>query len=133
MPNKRSRRSNVKQFFCPFCEQRLWRTGTEKYYIFYRNAAEIKKNTGISSKKSKLLAAQTSTYLDTKKWIEGFCCSNDGVLWLLISSEKDSYKYQLAKEEDWSQTDKTSDPRKFNPSVSEFTLRMSRKLCAKNF
>ena len=129
MPNKRSARKKTKQYFCPFCEQRLWRLGDSKYYLFYKNAAEIKQNTGVSSKKARLLAIHNTTYLDTKKWIEAFCCPNHGQLWLLISSlqEKD-YEYRLANENDWLQTNRTLDPRMSNPSVSEFTLRMSRKL-----
>ena len=127
MPNKRSGRNKTKKFFCPFCKQRLWRNGKEKYHLFYQNAAEIRENTGISAKKSKLLAAQNSTYLDRTKWIENFCCSNHGVLWLLISTNNDGFEYRLAQEKDWLQTNKTQDPRTPNPSVSEFTLRMSRK------
>ncbi len=126
MPNKRSGRK-TKKYFCPFCEQRLWRLGTAKYYLFYRNASEIKQNTGISSKKAGLLAIQNSTYLDTKKWIEAFCCPDHGTLWLLISLQEKDYEYRLAKEKDWLQTNKTLDPRMSNPSVSEFTQRMSRK------
>lgn len=128
MPNRRSNRSKTKKFFCFICQQRLWRTGTQKYNLFYQNAAEIKKHVNITSKKAKFLAAQNTTYLDTKKWIEGFCCSNHGTQWLLISVMGDTYEYRLAKDEDWLQTSKTVDPRISNPSVSEFTLRMSRKL-----
>ena len=127
MPNKRSNRKKTRHFFCPFCEQRLWRMGTEKYYLFYRNAAEIKKNTGITSKKAKLLASQNSTYLDTKKWIESFCCSKHGMLWLLVSTKDNDYSYRIATQNDWLQSNKTLDPRLSNPSVSEFTLKMSRK------
>lgn len=126
MPNKRSRRNKTKKYFCPFCEQRLWRLGKSKHNLFYRNAAEIRANTGMTMKKAKLLSIQSSTYLDTKKWIEAFCCSSHGMMWLLISVTEDNYEYRLAQEEDWLQTDKTLDPRVSNPSVSEFTLRMSR-------
>ncbi|MEM8720364.1 MAG: hypothetical protein AAGE84_13845 [Cyanobacteria bacterium P01_G01_bin.39] len=95
--------------------------------MFYKNAEEIKDNTGMSIKKAKLLLLQDSTYLDTKKWIEAFCCPNHGMMWLLISIEENSYKYRLAREEDWSKADKTLEPRVSNPSVSEYTLRVSRK------
>ena len=110
MPNKRSIRKKTKQYFCPFCEKRLWRLGDSKYYLFYKNATEIKQNTGISSKKAALLAHQNSTYLDTKKWIEAFCCPDHGMLWLLISLQEKDYEYRLAKEKDWLQTNKTLDP-----------------------
>lgn len=127
MPNKRSSRKKIKHYFCPFCEQRLWRLGTVKYHLFYKNAAEISKNTGITSKKAKLLATQSTTYSDNKKWIEGFCCSEHGTHWLLISVRENKYEYRLAKEKDWLCTGRTLNPNVSNPSVSEFTLRMSRK------
>ncbi|MGD1918961.1 MAG: hypothetical protein ACFCAD_08735 [Pleurocapsa sp.] len=127
MPNKRSGR-NTKKFFCPYCETRLWRLGTTKYHLFYKDAIEIRKHTGISSKKSKLLANQNSTYLDSNKWIEGFCCPHHGSQWLLLSVKGKNYEYRLAKEKDWLQTEKTLDQRVSNPSVGEFTLKMSRKL-----
>lgn len=127
MPNKRSGRNKTLHFSCPLCEERLWRTGTPKYRLFYQNATEIRKNTGISAKNAKLLAGQNSTYLDINKWIEGFCCPVDGSIWLLISLKADKPEYRIANEKDWLQTNATIDPRTSNPSVSEFTLRMSRK------
>ena len=127
MPNRRSRRNQTFPFFCPYCQQRLWRLGYTKHYIFYKNATEIKENTGISTKKSKLLNLQNNTYLDNKKWIEALCCSEHGRLWLLISRQEKTYEYRLAKETDWLRTNKTIDPRNPNPSVSEFTQKMSLK------
>lgn len=128
MPNKRSKRKETRKYFCPFCEQRLWRLGDSKHYLFYKNSQEIRENTNISKKKAGLLATQNTTYLDTKKWIEAFCCPEHGMLWILISLHKDVYEYRIAKEKDWLMTTKTLDPRNANPSVSEFTLKMSRKL-----
>ncbi|MEL7522709.1 MAG: hypothetical protein AAGJ80_14030, partial [Cyanobacteria bacterium J06553_1] len=97
-----------------------------KYHLFYKNAAEIKQNTGISSRKARLLATQNSTYLDTNKWIEAFCCREHGSMWLLVLRTEAGYEYRQATEADWLQTSKTVDPRIFNPSVSEFSQRMSR-------
>ena len=128
MPNKRSKRKKIRKYFCPYCEQRLWRLGNTKHYLYYKNANEIKHNTGMTLKKAKLLSLQNSTYLDDNKWIEAFCCSDHGMMWILISVQSDDYNYQLATRKDWSQTNKTIDPSLSNPSVSEFTLRMSRKL-----
>ncbi|WP_036477612.1 hypothetical protein [Myxosarcina sp. GI1] len=129
MPNKRSKRKKTEKFFCPYCEDRLWRLGSSKYYLFYENAREIRQQMGISAKKATFLASHHTTYLDTTKWIESFCCSAHGMLWLLIISQKDVWQYRLAMEKDWLQTSKTVDPRRPNPSVSEFSLRMSRNLC----
>lgn len=127
MPNKRSRRNKTRKYHCPYCEQRLWRLGNSKHNLFYKDAQQIKENTGITMKKAKLLSLQSSTYLDTKKWIEAFCCNSHGMMWLLISLNENDYQYRLATTKDWLQTDRTADPRVSNPSVSEFTLRMSRK------
>lgn len=127
MPNKRSKRNKTRKYYCPYCDQRLWRLGQSKHNLFYKNAAEIQANTNLTPKKAKLLSLQSGTYLDTQKWIESFCCPNHGMMWLLISIKEDGYDYRLAQEKDWLQTDKTIDPRVSNPSVSEFTLRMSRK------
>ena len=127
MPNKRSKRKEIHHFFCPFCQQRLWRTGSIKHHLFYTSANEIKKNTGIAQKKAAFLISQNSTYLDRNKWIEPFCCEDHGMLWLLVEKTPKGYNYKLAQEKDWLRTNKTLDPRLSNPSVSEFTLRMSRK------
>ena len=127
MPNKRRGRNKTVHFYCPYCQERLWRTGTPKYRIFYRNAVEIRRNTGMSAKSARFLSLQNSTFLDANKWIEGFCCSLDGSFWLLISFKAGKHEYRIANEKDWLRTNATIDPRISNPSVSEFTLRMSRK------
>ena len=128
MANKRSKRKKIKKFYCPYCDLRLWRIGNTKYYVFYKNAAQIRQNKGLSAKKSAFLATQYTPYLDRKRWIEAFCCEEHGKMWLLISaSEEGNYQYRIAREKDWLQTDKSPDPRNPNPSVSEFTQRMSRQ------
>lgn len=128
MANKRSKRKKIKHFFCPLCEMRLWRLGSPKYHLFYQNAAEIRKNLKISAKKASFLAAQNSAYIDRSSWIEEFFCTEHGRMWLLLSRQSDeNILYRPAKREDWEQSNKTVDPTKPNPSVSEFTYRMSRK------
>ncbi len=127
MPNKRSKRRSTKKFYCPICEGRLWRSGGSKYHLFYQNFEEIKENTDISIKRAKLIINQNKTYLDTNRWIEEFHCPKDGNFWLTVSVKQGGYDYRPAKETDWLQTNKTLDPRSSNPSVSEFTRRMSRK------
>ena len=126
MPNKRSKRKKTRKYFCPYCEERLWRSGGVKYYLYYKDAEEIRHNTGITMKKAKLLSLQSTTYLDRSKWIESFCCPNHGLMWFIVSIRSDWYEYNLAQEKDWLKTNRTLDPRISNPSVGEFTLRMSR-------
>ncbi|MBE9166075.1 hypothetical protein IQ238_00520 [Pleurocapsales cyanobacterium LEGE 06147] len=129
MPNKRSKRKRVQHFFCPLCGMRLWRLGSTKYYLFYQNAAEIRQNLKISAKKASFLATQNSAYIDRNSWIEEFFCTEHGRIWLLLSRQSDgNIVYRPAKKEDWKQTNKTINPTKPNPSVSEFTYRMSRKV-----
>ncbi len=128
MSNQRAKRRQVKHFFCPFCETRLWRSGKCRYYIFYRNAKQIRQNLKISAKKASLLANQSSTYLDKNAWIEEFFCSTHGAMWLYISrNQQKLITYRLATREDWLQTNRTPDPTNPNPSISEFSYRISRK------
>lgn len=128
MPNKRSKRKKIKHFFCPICENRLWRLGSPKHYLFYQNAAEIRRSLKISAKKASFLVAQNSAYVDSNSWIEEFFCNEHGRMWLLLSRQNDEHiVYRPAKREDWERTNKTIDPTQPNPSVSEFTYRMSRK------
>ena len=128
MPNKRSNRRRTRKYFCPYCEQRLWRLGNTKHHLFYKDAEEIRNNTNLTLKKAKLFSTQNSTYSDRNKWIEAFCCSSHGMMWLFISMQNGELNYRVAQRRDWLQTNNTVDPRIANPSVSEFTLRMSRKL-----
>jgi hypothetical protein len=129
MANKRSKRKKIKHFLCPLCENRLWRLGSPKYHIFYKNAGEIRKNLKISAKKASFLAAQNSAYVDPSSWIEEFFCTEHGKMWLLLARQSDeNILYRLAKREDWERTNKTIDPTTPNPSVSEFTYRMSRQV-----
>ena len=133
MSNKRSRRKKVKNFFCPFCETRLWRLGGPKHHLFYKDAREIRSNLKISPKNASLLANQSSPYTDSQTWLEEFFCSDHGRMWLYLSSRNQSSQnqeelsYRIASREDWLQTSKTFDPTNPNPSVSEFSYRISRK------
>ena len=128
MSNKRAKRRKVKHFSCPFCETRLWRSGNPKYHVFYRNARQIRENLQISAKKASFLANQSSTYLDRNAWLEEFFCSTHGTMWLYISRhQQELITYRPATKEDWLQTNRTLDPTNPNPSISEFSYRISRK------
>jgi hypothetical protein len=131
MSNKRSRRKTIQKFFCPFCndcETRLWRLGSPKHHVFYRNASEIRQNLQLSAKKAAFLASQNSTHLDTNTWLEEFFCPTHGKMWLYLSRQnQQELIYRTATREDWQQTNKTYDPTNPHPSVSEFSYRMSRK------
>ena len=126
MPNKRSRYKETSKFYCPYCQERLWRCGSEKYHMVYKDAAKIKENLGVSSKKAKLLASQGS-YLDTNTWLEEFFCREDGKMWLLVSQrENRQIKTLIAQPHHWQQTTNLINPDHPNPSVSEYSYRASR-------
>ena len=128
MPNKRSRKNKKQQFYCPYCQARLWRTGSPKHYIYYQGISEIQKNLNISRKKANFLINQNNTYLDRSSWIEDFCCEQHGKMWLKISSKVNGLmEVSLANENDWKNTTGTINPNIPNPSVSEFSYLMSRK------
>jgi hypothetical protein len=127
MPSKRSKRNQTQKFFCPYCQQRLWRLGGTKHHLFYTGAWEIKQNLQISTRRATLLAHR-SAYVDTHKWLEELFCSEHGKLWMLISrDEHQNLTATLAQRSDWEHSTGTSQPDLPNPSVSEFSQRMSRR------
>jgi hypothetical protein len=127
MPAKRSSRSKVPSFYCPFCEGRLWRSGSPKHHLFYMGASEIKQNLQISAKKAGLISTRGS-YIDPNKWIEEFFCREHGTMWLLLCKDaKNILTSKLATQSDWQCSTGTFRPDLPNPSVSEFTQRMSRR------
>ncbi|MGF1542070.1 MAG: hypothetical protein ACFCU5_16765 [Pleurocapsa sp.] len=133
MPNKRSRRGKVHHFPCPYCQQRLWRVGADKYYLFYQDIADIRENLQLTKKKASLLQGQYPVFVDKNRWIEEFFCPEDGKLWLLISRQADgSLTQTLATEKDWQKTSKTINPHTLNPSISEYSYRMSRSSQSQN-
>jgi hypothetical protein len=53
-------------------------------------------------------------------------------MWLLITRQSDGkLTATIPEEQDWQKTNKTFDPNRPNPSVSEFTYRMSRQCYGK--
>lgn len=127
MSNKRNKRSKTPQFHCPHCQKRLWRLGSLKYHLFYRGRTEIKKHLGLTPKKASFLASQNSSYVDRNCWLEDFFCEEDGKMWLRLTKKDDgSIASCIATRNDWNQTLHTINPDSPNPSVSEFSYRMSR-------
>jgi len=126
MPNKRSRYKKTPKFYCPYCGERLWRSGSKKHHIYYEDAASIKKNVGMSSKKAKLMERK-GVYVDSNSWLEQFFCREDSHVWMLVSKrENGTYQARLAEPHHWKRSTNTIDPDHPNPSVSEYTYRASR-------
>ncbi len=128
MPNKRSKRKKTQQFDCIYCQQRLWRLGSPKHYLFYTESSEIKQNLNISRKNASFLSAQNSVYIDPNSWIEEFFCEEHGKMWMLVSKKADGQLVAvLPRSNDWNRTTGTINPDMPNPSVSEFSYYMSRR------
>lgn len=126
MPGKRSNRKNKQHFCCPYCDRRLWRSGSPKHFLFYTHASEIQQNLNVTRKNATFLANR-GTYVDTNSWIEEFFCQDHGTLWMKLTRNCDNQLVSsLATSKDWQQTTRTIHPDMPNPSVSEFTYRMSR-------
>ncbi|BAC88393.1 hypothetical protein [Gloeobacter violaceus] len=127
MPGKRSKRSKVDRFHCPHCEARLWRLGSQKYHLFYTHLSEMTAEGGIPRKQAALLISQKSEYVDNCAWLEEFFCGEHGKMWMLVRQSSEGVLTAIVpSEHDWKRTTGTLFPNRPNPSVSEFTYRMSR-------
>lgn len=124
MPNKRSRRKK-NHFLCPHCQQRLWRNGSPKYYLFHAGKSEIQQGFNLTAKKAGFLVNQNFTQLDRDIWLEEFFCELDGRLWLYISQKEERIATRLAVAEDWTRSTKTINPDGSNGTISEFTNKIS--------
>lgn len=134
MPGKRKGRKDVQKFYCIYCQQRLWRIGSEKYHTFCMGKEEIQREMEVSSKAASFLAAQKQAYVESNVWLEEFFCREHGKIWLRLKKTKErTFEIRLATHEDWQRTSRTPNPDTPNPSVSEFTYRMSRRSDADAF
>ncbi|NJL83827.1 MAG: hypothetical protein HC890_14455 [Chloroflexaceae bacterium] len=126
MPNKRSDRKKTPKFYCPYCSERLWRVGSPKHHLYYQDSLSISKNCNISRKNSKFLANK-GEYVDQNQWLEEFFCGDHGKIWLLLAKRDNGViEASLPQDQHWQQTTGTFDPDRPNPSVSEYSYRMSR-------
>jgi hypothetical protein len=127
MPGKRSKRRETEQFACPDCDNRLWRIGSEKHPVLCSEASDFAHYLGLSRKQVAVAMAQGG-WNDRRAWIEEFFCREHGKMWLLIRNlQCGKIVAKAATEYDWKRSTGTQYPGSFNPSVSEFTQRMSRR------
>jgi hypothetical protein len=127
MPGKRSNRKKIEKFFCPYCEQRLWRLGGPKHYLCLTNASNTQQN---SQEPSKPLREELnkSACIDPNQWIEEFFCSEHSKLWMLVCRTTHNRLIAvLASKTDWQRSTGTPCIDFPNPSASEFSIRMSRR------
>ena len=101
MSGKRSSRSKVQKFYCPYCEERLWRQGGTKHYIFYAGISQINRYSKRSPRQLGILPVKNAC-IDYKKWLEKFFCRSHGKVWLLVSKrEHNNLTTRLAVLSDW--------------------------------
>ncbi|MBW4698998.1 MAG: hypothetical protein KME03_14075 [Aphanocapsa lilacina HA4352-LM1] len=128
MARKRNRSLNRVEVDCPSCGERLWRGCGQKHHLFSSSAEQTRELTGITRKKAVLLHTDTTTWVDRSRWIEAFFCPDHGQVWIICTRGDDGQVTgEVAPSRLWLQTTGTIDPSKPNPSVSEFTYRMSRR------
>lgn len=129
MSNKRKKRRDIQPFYCPFCQDRLWRNGGTKYHLYYQGKNEIQQKLNITSKKASFIATRNPVYVDSNVWLEEFFCdAEQQKVWLRVDKLiEGQLKYQLATENDWKRSVRTPHPDLPNSTVSEFTYRMSRQ------
>lgn len=84
MSRPRKEKKTTEKFHCPFCQQRLWRLGSPKYYLLSQSRAESQ-----CSCPSKLSASQTIVNVNPDCWLEEFFCEEHGNLWMLLSKTSD--------------------------------------------
>jgi hypothetical protein len=127
MPGKRSNRSKIEQFFCPYCEKRLWRLGGSKHYLFLANVSNTPQSSQNSSKSPREVLEEDAR-IDPDQWIEEFFCGEHSKLWMLVCRTTDNRLIAvLASKADWQRSTRTPCIDFPNPSVSEFSIRMSRR------
>jgi hypothetical protein len=127
MPGKRSNRKKVEQFFCPYCEKRLWRLGGSKHHLFLASVSDTQHDLQTPSKLPRK-RLEKNACLDPNQWIEAFFCGQHSRLWMLVCrTTYDRLTAVLASKTDWQRSTGTPSMDFTNPSASEFSIRMSRR------
>jgi hypothetical protein len=127
MPGKRSSRKKVEQFFCPYCERRLWRLGGSKHHLFLGSISKTQQDLQTPSNLPRKRSEKNAD-IDPNQWIEEFFCGEHGRLWMLVCrTTHDRLTAVPASKTDWQRSTGTPSMDFTNPSVSEFSIRMSRR------
>jgi len=133
MSERKNRRRKRVSAHCPTCQHLLWRQNSQRYYLFASGINQIQQLTGFSRKKASIFANQNPVFIDRRRWLEEFFCIEHGSIWLLLTQDSDhNVRATIPDDRVWEQTTGTVDPRKPNPSVSEYTFRSSRGTIVKS-
>ena len=112
MPNKRSKRNQAQRFFCPYCDQRLWRLGGHKHqdnvldkhtklsadgggYVNLRGRSghpqqlEKRSLSWGNSPKQQLNQGSVPGHGDELAWSEEFVCEQHGKMQMLVTRKAD--------------------------------------------
>ncbi len=129
MPRKRSRfKTSTLLVTCPHqgCCQPLRRLNSVRHHVFAEGVEEIMAS-GQYTRKKAIFTAQLGQVVNRRFWLEEFFCYNHGRLWLAVHrSPEGKHTVSLPATRLWQRTTGTIDPDHPNPSVSEYTRRMSR-------
>jgi hypothetical protein len=126
MPGKRSSRKKVEQFFCPYCEKRLWRLGGSKHNLFLGSSRPSQQN--LQNPSTSSTALDKTACIDPNQWLEAFFCSEHSKLWMLVCrTTYNRLAAVLASNTDWQRSTTIPPIDVPNPSVREFSIGMSRR------
>jgi hypothetical protein len=123
--DRNRKRSKRRQIFCP--RHGCYVTSvSQKHYLFADTPEQLNVR-GVSKLTSKLLLNASTTVALSGEWLEGFWCEQcQEVSWYHVhKNEGGRYKVSIAPQPLWQKASGVIDP-KGNPSVGEFTRRMSR-------
>jgi competence CoiA-like predicted nuclease len=127
MPGKRSSRKKVQRFFCPYCQERLWRLGGSKHHLLLPSTKNTQQNLHRNSQRLGK-ASEKTTDIDPNQWIEEFFCNEHSKVWMLVSrATHDHLTAALATQTDWQRAAVTSPIHSSHGSASKFTIRASRR------
>ncbi|MBD2103789.1 hypothetical protein [Leptolyngbya sp. FACHB-261] len=129
MVRKRSRfKTHTILATCPHrgCSEPLRRLNSQRHYVFAEGVEEIMALAGQTRKKA-TFTAQLGQVVDRKFWLEEFFCYQHGRMWLAVyRSPEGKHNVSLPATRLWQRTTGTVDPEHPNPSIGEYTQRMSR-------
>lgn len=87
MARARNMREQVRRFYCPYCQRRLWYAVSPKYYLFFLEVLE--QQDAESSHINALFLASHYQYDHVSSQLEKFICSEHGQLWMKVTTDND--------------------------------------------
>jgi hypothetical protein len=105
-------------------------SASQKYRLYADSVAQLQQH-GLTKRQASLTMTIHSAVLLESTWLEAFWCSEcEAVSWYQVRKQDKTFTLSLVTDSAWLRSIGTTDPRLGNPSVSEFSRRQSRPLCA---